>query len=227
MSDTSNENTPFTRFGPPAEQLTPRQILGRRKCMVCQHPDRWRIELLKAGGASLRSLAEKFGVSLDAVDRHWHKHVSAEMKASYLLGPVQLQELAAKAAEQGVSVLDHLHAVRTVMMGHLASVTEAGDSRTAAIVAGRLTTLLEVIARVSGELGDLAKSTTYHITNNVALLSEHPAFAKVQATLLRALAPYPQARADVVAALRSLDSENAPVTTARPTIGRVIEHEPA
>jgi len=188
--------------------------------MVCQHPERWRIELLKAGGASLRSLAEKFGVSLDAVDRHWHKHVSAEMKASYLLGPVQLQELAAKAAEQGVSVLDHLHAVRTVMMGHLATVTEAGDSRTAAMVAGRLTDLLEVIAKVSGELGDLAKSTTYHITNNVAVLSDHPAFMRVQAVLLRALAEFPDARAAVVAALRDLDAENAPTRPA----AKVIDH---
>jgi hypothetical protein len=224
MSDISIENTPFTRFGPPTEHLTPRQILGRRKCMVCQHPDRWRIELLKAGGASLRSLAAKFDVSLDAVDRHWHKHVSAEMKASYLLGPVQLQELAAKAAEQGVSVLDHLHAVRTVMMGHLASVTEAGDSRTAAIVAGRLTTLLETIARISGELGDLAKSTTYHITNNVAVMQQ-PEFARVQASLLRALAPFPDARAAVVVALRDHDAGRAPARHVAAANSPVLELE--
>jgi hypothetical protein len=134
---------------------------GHSRCTVCQHAERWRIELLKAGGASLDSLASKFGVSRDAIDRHWHRHVSAELKAGYLAGPVQLQELASKAADTGSSVLDHLHAVRTVLMGVMATMTEAGDGRGAAYVAGRLTATLETIARVSGELGDLARSTTF------------------------------------------------------------------
>jgi hypothetical protein len=197
--------------------------INHRACQVCRHPDRWRIELLRAGGASLDALAKKFGVDRDSVWRHWNKHVSTEMKAGYLAGPVQLQELAAKAADTGASVLDHLHAVRTVLMGHLATATEAADAKGAAIVAGKLITALEVIARVSGELGDLARSTTYHITNNVAVLTEHPAFMRVQATLLRALAAHPDARAAVVAALRDLDAGNAPVALAP----KVIDHAAA
>jgi len=77
-----------------------------------QHAERWRIELLKAGGASLDSLAAKFGVSRDAIDRHWHRHVSAELKAGYLGGPVQLQDLSAKAADTGGSVLAHSQRAR-------------------------------------------------------------------------------------------------------------------
>ena len=102
------------------------------RCQVCRHDERWRIELLRAGGASLNSLATKFGVDRDAIWRHWNRHVTAEMKAGYLAGPVQLQDLAAKAADTGGSVLDQLHAVRTILMGHLASATEAGDERAAA-----------------------------------------------------------------------------------------------
>jgi hypothetical protein len=179
---------------------------------------------LKAGGASLDSLATKFGVSRDSIDRHWHRHVSAELKAGYLAGPVQLQELASKAADSGGSVLDHLHAVRTVLMGVMATMTEAGDGRGAAYVAGRLTATLETIARVSGELGDLARSVNFTINNNVAVLTEHPAFARVQATLLQALAPFPEARGAVVAALRSLEDENARTGSAGPAIGKVIDH---
>src|SRR4029077_3336674 len=37
---------------------------------------------LKAGGASLNSLAQKFGVSRDSIDRHWHRHVSPETDRS-------------------------------------------------------------------------------------------------------------------------------------------------
>jgi len=179
---------------------------------------------LRAGGASLDSLAEKFGVHRDAIHRHYRDHVSAEMKAGYLAGPVQLQELAAKAAETGGSVLDHLHAVRTVLMGVMANMTEAGDGRGAAYVAGRLTATLETIARVSGELGDLARtSNTINITN-VAVLAEHPAFLRMQATLLRALAPYAEARAAVVAALRDLDDDRSPAGLPSPSEGMVIEH---
>ncbi|MCW2110268.1 hypothetical protein M2227_003448 [Bradyrhizobium elkanii] len=194
------------------------------RCQVCRHDERWRIELLRAGGASLDSLAEKFGLHRDAIHRHYRDHVSAELKAGYLAGPVQLQDLAAKAAETGGSVLDHLHAVRTVLMGVMANMTEAGDGRGAAYVAGRLTATLETIARVSGELGDLARSNTYNITNNLALISEHPAFMKVQAAILRALAPHPDARVAVVAALRELDQENAPAALPSPSASRVIEH---
>jgi hypothetical protein len=50
-----------------------------------------------------------------------------------------------------------------------------------------------------------------------------PAFATIQATLLRALAPHPAARADVVLALRALDGANAPASRASPAM-KVIEH---
>jgi hypothetical protein len=216
--------TPATSIPTSTKDIQARQILARSRCTVCQHTERWRVELLKAGGASLDSLARKFDLSRDAIDRHWHRHVSAELKAGYLAGPVQLQELAAKAADTGGSVLDHLHAVRTVLMGHLASMTEAGDGRGASYVAGRLTTVLETIARISGELGDLARSTTFNITqNNVAFLQDTPAFARVQATLLRALAPFPDARNAVVAALRDLDAGNVLNSTAPPT-AKAIDH---
>lgn len=195
-------------------RLALRLPTSNSRCSICRHHERWRIELLRAGGASLDSLAEKFKVHRDAIYRHYRDHVPAELKASYLAGPAQLQELAAKAADTGGSVLDHLHAVRTVLMGVMANMTEAGDGRGAAYVAGRLTATLETIGRVSGELGDLARSTTYNISNvtNVAVLAEHPAFLQIQATLLRALAPFPDARNAVVVALRSLDTEAVPAS---------------
>jgi hypothetical protein len=178
---------------------------------------------LRAGGASLDALAEKFGVERDAVRRHWLNHVTPDMKAKYLCGPAELANLAEKAAEEGDSVLDYLRAIRTMLMGQLAAVTEAGDARSAAYVGARLTHVLEVIAKVTGEIGQLAQSIS--ITNNVAVLAEHPHFLKVQASLLRALAPFPDARAAVVVALQALDEENAPAATAGPP--RVIEHHAA
>ena len=178
------------------------------KCTVCAHDERWRIELLRAGGASLESLAEKFKpLSKDAIGRHWHNHVSAEMKASYLIGPAQLADLAEKAADEGASVLDHFRAVRTMLMSQLAATTEAGDARGAAIVAGQLVGVLEKIGKVTGEIANIAQGSI-NIQNNVAIVNS-PQFAKVQAAILRALAPHRAAREAVVAALRELDAESA------------------
>jgi hypothetical protein len=146
-------------------------------------------------------------LSKDAIGRHWHNHVSAEMKASYLVGPAQLAELAEKAADEGASVLDHFRAVRTMLMSQLAATTEAGDARGAAIVAGQLVGVLEKIGKVTGEIATIAQGTI-NVTNNVAIVNS-PQFAKVQAAQLAALAPYPEARAAVVAAWRKLDAEGS------------------
>jgi hypothetical protein len=163
---------------------------------------------LKAGGASLDALSRKFGISRDSIDRHWHRHVSAETKTNYLCGPAELAELANKAAQEGDSVLDHLRMCRVVLTSQLAAVSEAGDARGTAYVTGQLVNVLASIARVTGELGDLARSTTYNVTNNVAVLQENPAFARLKSALLRALGPYPDARNAVINALRHLEDEN-------------------
>ena len=66
--------------------------------------------------------------------------------------------------------------------------------------------------------------------NNQMVLAQTPAFLKLQASLLHALAPFPEARAAAVAALRDLDGENAvsavPAVPALPK-PMVIEHESA
>jgi hypothetical protein len=195
--------------------------LTSARCQVCKHDERWRVELLRAGGASLDSLAVKFGLHRDAIHRHWRDHVSPEMKASYLCGPAQLAELAEKAAAEGDSVLDHLRMIRTVLTGQLAAMTQAGDGRGAAYVAGRLTATLETMARITGEIGELARSTI-NINGNVAIVNS-PEFARVQTALLRALAPFPDARGAVVVALRGLDDGNAPMGAASPAM-KVVEH---
>jgi len=179
--------------------------------------------LLHAGGASLDSLAGKFKLSRDAIGRHWRNHVSDEMRATYLCGPAQLADLAAKAADEGASVLDHFRAVRTCLMSMLASMTEAGDGRGAAIVGAQLVNVLEKIGKVTGEIATIAQGTI-NVTNNVAIVNS-PAFGAVQAAILRALAPHPAARLAVVAALRDLDTDAA-ASASRAAGPRQIEAVP-
>ena len=71
--------------------------LTSKRCQVCRHDERWRIELLRAGGASLEALATKFGLHKDAIHRHWRDHVTDQAKAGYLCGPAELASLAERA----------------------------------------------------------------------------------------------------------------------------------
>jgi len=187
------------------------------------HPDRWRLELLRAGGASLDSLAEKFGVSRDSIHRHWQSHVHDDAKATYLAGPAQMEALHAKAAAEGESVLDYFRIIRTALMASMTACSEAGDARGVAIVSAQLISTLEKLGKITGEIATIASNV--NITNNVAIVNS-PAFAKVQAAILKALAGHSAARADVVAALQALDPEDAdPVPVMRQPL--LIEHAPA
>ena len=172
------------------------------RCTICTHEEKWRIELLRAGGASLDSLATKFNVGADAIARHWHNHVTPDAKAGYLAGPAQMDLLAKRAAAEGDSVLDYLRIVRTSLLSSLAACSEAGDARGVALVAGTLIGALEKIGRLTGQIAAIANGTT---NINIALVNS-PAFAVMQAEILRALAPYADARAAVIGALRRLDA---------------------
>ena len=56
------------------------QPVGLR-CTICNHPARPQIDLAIATGLSKRAVAERFGVSRDAVWRHAQAHLTAEMRA--------------------------------------------------------------------------------------------------------------------------------------------------
>jgi hypothetical protein len=160
-------------------------------------------------------LAKKFGLDRHAIHRHWHRHVSDETKATLLYGPAEMANLAEKAAQEGDSVLDYLRVVRTVLAAQLSATSEAGDARGAALVAGQLTRTLETIGRVTGQLSQLAGNIT---VNNTTIVN-HPQFATVKAAMLKALAPFPEARNALVQALRSMDDQAAPLPEVK-----VIEH---
>ncbi len=190
-------------------------------CSICVHPDRIRIEATRIAGASLDAIAAKCGVSRDAVHRHMHKHVSPDVLNQYRID-APIGELAAKAAGEGISLLGYFSIVRGVLMQQFQLAASVNDKNGTAVLAGRLTEVLREIGRITGEI--LSTPGVLNVTNTVNFINS-PVFAMVQATMLRALAPHPAARADVVRALRALDEESAPPTAPSPAaIGKVIDH---
>jgi hypothetical protein len=196
--------------------MTTRKLITKARCVVCNHKDRALIEFARIAGASLDSVAAKHKISRDAIWRHMQKHVDDAARADYL-AQVPMQDLAAKAAEEGTSVLGYFSIIRTTLMRQFQLAASLGDRNATVALAGRLTEVLRAIGSISGEMGSMAVN---NLTINNTTVLNSPIFANLQANLLHALAPFPEARAAVVAALRQMDEANAPVI---PDM-KVIEH---
>jgi hypothetical protein len=195
--------------------MTARKLITKVRCVVCNHKDRALIEFARVAGASLDSVAAKHNISRDAIWRHMNKHVDDAARADYL-AQVPMQDLAAKAAEEGTSVLGYFSIIRATLMTQFQLAASLGDRSATATLAGRLTEVLRAIGGISGEMSNLAVN---HLTINDTTVLNSPIFASLQANLLHALAPFPEARAAVVNALRQMDEANAPESAMK-----VIEH---
>ena len=168
------------------------------------------------------NVSAKYGVSRDSLHRHMHRHVSEDLRAEYLSG-VPLRELAERAASEGVSVLGYLSVIRSTLMTQFQLAASVNDKNGTAIFAGRLNETLRTIGQLSGELGDMAmRSVT--INGNINILN-NPVLANLQANILKALAPFPDARNAVVSALRAMDAPVDQLTAS--DAARVIDHVPA
>ena len=190
-------------------------------CTVCAHPERVRLEILLASGAGQSAVGRKYGLSADAVHRHWRNHVTAERKANLILGPVQRAELAARVCEETGSVLDHLKAIRAGLYQQYNAAIEAGDRNSGALLAGKLHENLRTVARITGELTSSPLVQINNSQTNVIALLDSREFATFQATLIRVLNRFPAARDAVVAEFEALEKQGA----AAPLPVPVLEHE--
>jgi hypothetical protein len=199
--------------------LRARRFHSRRGpvCSICAHPDRPRIEAVRCAGASLDTVAAKFSISRDSLHRHMHAHVSDDARAQYLAN-VPIAELAQLAASEGTSVLEYLSLVRSVLMQEFQLASQAHAHHATSALAGRLNETLKLIGTISGEMSELARSIT--VNGNINILNS-PVIADLQAKILDALEPHPEAASAVIRALRSFES--APAAT-NATEMKVLEH---
>jgi len=180
-------------------------------CSICRHEHRALIESTRLAGASLDSVAAKYSVSRDSIHRHMKSHVSDDLRAE-LLAAVPLEQLAAEAAREGLTVLQYLSLTRATLVRQMQLASSVNDHHATATVARALNETNRLIAGITGELSTIAARNSINITNNL-VLHEHPEFVRLRAGLLRALGPFPEARDAVVTVLLEMDG-NAPASSA-------------
>jgi hypothetical protein len=180
------------------------------RCRGCNHPERVRIERLLAAGASIKGAARKFAIDHHALRRHWINHVSADARAAYIAGAgVAKDQLEEVVADESLALIDHYRIVRGGLYKGFGAASEIGDGNALALLAGRLHENLRDCARLTGEL---QQGPLLSVQNNVSV---GPDYARAIAVIVSAVAPYPEARAAVIAALRDLDAASASVPALR------------
>jgi hypothetical protein len=162
--------------------------------------------MLRISGVGLDKIAEQFGVSRDAVWRHQGNHLSESDKAAYL-ADVPLSEMLARAADEGVSLLDFFKIVRATLTKQFQLAASVNDRRAVASLAGRLNETLDLIGKLTGEMLRLSPGTTI---NNTAVFLNGPIFADLQSMLVRKLAGFPEALSRVVEGLQELEARATP-----------------
>ena len=137
--------------------------------------------------------------------RHWINHVSPEARAAYIAGTGatknQHEEI---VADESLALIDHYRIIRGGLYKGFGAASELGDGNSLALLAGRLHENLRDCGRLTGEL---QRGPLLNIQNNVLVNSD---YAKAIARIVSAVAPYPEAREAVIAALRDLDATSAP-----------------
>jgi hypothetical protein len=174
------------------------------RCQGCNHVERVRIERFLAAGASIKGAARKFAIDYHALRRHWKNHVSPEARAAYIAGAGatkdQLEEI---VADESLGLIDHYRIVRGALYKGFTTASELGDGNSLALLSGRLHENFRDCGRLTGEL---QRGPLLNIQNNVLV---NPDYTRAIARIVSAVAPYPEAREAVIAALRDLDAASA------------------
>ena len=152
-----------------------------KPCSICRHKKRAEIDKALVARETFRGVAAKYGVSKSSLLRHYDDHLPASL--------VKAQD--AKEAAEADALLAQMISLRDEALGILEKAKEAEDLSTA-LNAIRVTQgTVELLGKLAGQLRDAP-------TINFVLSAE---WQFVQANILAALGPYPEARLAVAHAL--------------------------
>jgi hypothetical protein len=152
-----------------------------RRCSICTHGEREAIDLAIVEGGGLRDIARQHGVSKDAVARHGAEHLPATLARA----------AAAEEATRGDTLLEKVQALEVQAREIAKRARQSGDLRVALAAVRELARIIELQARLAGDLIDAP-------TVSVVLGDD---WTSMRSTILSALNEYPEARVAVARAL--------------------------
>ena len=151
-----------------------------RTCTICVHDKHEEIDQALVKGTTLRTIADHWSVTKTSLIRHKADHLPAAL----------VKANGAAEAAHGDGLLAKLESIEGEARALLKDAKEAKDLRAALMAVRELTRLLDLLARLRGELENAP--TTINIMT-------------VGPVILQALEPYPEARTAVACRLVELD----------------------
>ena len=134
---------------------------GPLQCMVCQHPERGRIDYLIASGASMQSVGEQFGLAKQRLSDHFTKHVSdrfRQMCAAQHLA--SFADMLKNATEANIETVDLCNLLIKGHMQRWAANLESGGDVMMTKHAAKVLETLELRSRITLELQPEARNLT-------------------------------------------------------------------
>lgn len=169
---------------------------ARRACLVCRSPKRAEIEAAMLRGESAEAIeAQGHGPSADTIRRH-AACIAEDLRASREGHAAEFVAVARKGIEELLELAREL----------VDDAREEGTIRERAASIAALTRAVELLGKITGELGPDVE---------VRVL-ELPAWAAIQQILMRALRPHPEAYRAVIDALRGLEDGAPALPPAEP-----------
>jgi hypothetical protein len=155
-----------------------------RTCTVCTHKQRSAIDAALVGREPFRHIAAQYKVSTSALVRHSDDHLPASL----------LKAQAAREAADADALLAQVVDLRDKALSVLEKAEGSDDLRAAVSAIREARGCVELLAKLAGELKDAP-------TINLVLSAE---WLTVQAAVLTALGPHPEARLAVAGALGNI-----------------------
>jgi hypothetical protein len=153
-----------------------------RKCSVCAHPRAADVDRALVEGGAHAAIARSFNLGRDSVRRHLKNGHIADVVAA---------AVEAETAARGDGLLDRLRELEDRSRAILDKSERAGDLRSALGAVRELRSLIELWAKLIGELQP----------DGATVIVNDPEWVLLRGRILVALDPFPDARAAVVAAL--------------------------
>ncbi|KIZ38071.1 MULTISPECIES: hypothetical protein [Rhodopseudomonas] len=176
---------------------------GPGSCQVCNSPHRHSVDVALAHGLGHDAIGKRFDLSPHSVQRHAKNHLSPQMMAAvqHALHPCAIDLDALKVSE-GEGLLHSLVHQRARLASHIELAVETGDASAAIRGEAAVTNNLQLVSKLLGVLVNVSEHRHQHLLT-------HPDYLRLRETLLRALAPFPDARLAVGRALAGIETQAA------------------